>query len=130
MFLTEQDGGGDLQGTPASEPLQSAGAGGPSTPLPERGSALSQVQGRQLQAGKSEAGKSAAVMDRGDTSHDACPNCGQRFEILLVKFALAGVRMIAACPNCAMVCCDNRPTRRQPERWWKRGRVRIPFGPA
>jgi len=34
---------------------------------------------------------------------DICPNCRQRFEILFVKFRLAGVQMISACPNCAMV---------------------------
>ena len=34
---------------------------------------------------------------------DVCPNCRQRFEILFVKFRLAGVQMISACPNCAMV---------------------------
>ena len=37
-------------------------------------------------------------------SHDECPNCRQRFEILLVKFKLAGVQMISACPNCALMC--------------------------
>jgi hypothetical protein len=34
---------------------------------------------------------------------DVCPNCRQRFEILFVKFRLAGVQMISACPNCAMI---------------------------
>lgn len=34
---------------------------------------------------------------------DVCPNCRQRFEILFVKFRLAGVQTISACPNCAMI---------------------------
>jgi hypothetical protein len=34
---------------------------------------------------------------------DVCPNCRQRVEILFVKFRLAGVQMISACPNCAMI---------------------------
>ena len=38
-----------------------------------------------------------------DVPHDDCPNCHQRFEIVLVKFKLAGVQMIGACPNCAMI---------------------------
>jgi hypothetical protein len=37
-------------------------------------------------------------------SCDDCPNCRQRLEILLVKFKLASVQMISACPNCAMIC--------------------------
>jgi hypothetical protein len=36
-------------------------------------------------------------------SHDECPNCRRRFEILFVKFRLAGVQMISACPNCALI---------------------------
>lgn len=42
-------------------------------------------------------------MSTGGVSHDDCRNCRQRFEILLVKFKLAGVQMISACPNCAMI---------------------------
>jgi hypothetical protein len=38
------------------------------------------------------------------TSCDDCPNCRQRLEILLLKFKLATVQMIIACPNCAMIC--------------------------
>jgi len=34
---------------------------------------------------------------------DICPNCRQRFEILFVKFRLAGAQTISACPNCAMI---------------------------
>jgi hypothetical protein len=41
-----------------------------------------------------------------DASDDVCPNCRQRFEIVLVKFNLAGVQMIGACPNCAMINDD------------------------
>jgi hypothetical protein len=62
-------------------------------------------------------------MDIGDEFQDACPNCHQRLEILLVKFALTGVHMITACPNCAMVRGDSRTTKQQPDKWWKRGRV-------
>jgi hypothetical protein len=40
-----------------------------------------------------------------------------------VKFALTGVHMITACPNCAMVRGDSRTTKHQPDKWWKRGRV-------
>jgi hypothetical protein len=36
-------------------------------------------------------------------SCDDCPNCRQRLEILLVRFKLAGVQMLSACPNCAMM---------------------------
>lgn len=43
-------------------------------------------------------------MSTRDVAHDECPNCLQRFEILLVKFRLAGVQMIRACPNCALMC--------------------------
>jgi hypothetical protein len=43
-------------------------------------------------------------MSTRSVSHDECPNCLQRFEILLVKFKLAGVQMILACPNCALMC--------------------------
>ncbi len=42
-----------------------------------------------------------------DASDDDCPNCRRRFEIVLVKFKLAGVQMISACPNCAMIHDDN-----------------------
>ena len=42
-----------------------------------------------------------------DVSDDECPNCRIRFEILLIKFKLAGVRMISACPNCAMIHGDS-----------------------
>jgi hypothetical protein len=42
-----------------------------------------------------------------DISDDNCPNCRQRFEIVLVKFKLAGVQMIGACPNCAMIHDDS-----------------------
>jgi len=62
-------------------------------------------------------------MDIGDISSDVCPNCRQRFEILLVKFGLAGVHMVTACPNCAMVRGDSRTTKAPPDKWWKRGRV-------
>jgi len=62
-------------------------------------------------------------MDTGDLPPDDCPYCHQRFEILLVKFALAGVHMIAVCPNCAMVRGDSRTTKQQRDKWWKRGRV-------
>ena len=34
---------------------------------------------------------------------DICPNCRQLFEILFVKFRLAGVQTISACPNCAII---------------------------
>jgi hypothetical protein len=43
-------------------------------------------------------------MSNRNESCDDCPNCRQRLEILLVKFKLAGVQMIRACPNCAMIC--------------------------
>ena len=49
-------------------------------------------------------------MSIGDLSHDDCPNCHQRFEIVLLKFKLAGPQMISACPNCAMIQ-DNDPKR-------------------
>jgi hypothetical protein len=68
-----------------------------------------------------------AGMDSGDKSHDDCPNCRQRFEILLVKFALAGVLMITACPNCAMVRGDSRSEKRWSDKWRKRGRARAPL---
>lgn len=42
-------------------------------------------------------------MSMRDVSHDDCPNCRQRLEIIFVKFRLAGVQMISACPNCAMI---------------------------
>jgi hypothetical protein len=45
-------------------------------------------------------------MGHRDASDDVCPNCRQRFEIVLVKFKLAGVQMIGACPNCAMIHDD------------------------
>jgi hypothetical protein len=61
-------------------------------------------------------------MESGE-SHDVCPHCRQRLEILLVKFALAGVHMIAACPNCAMVRGDRRSEKRWSDKWRKRGRV-------
>jgi len=64
-----------------------------------------------------------AAMDTGDIPPDDCPNCHQRFEILLVKFALAGVHMITACPNCAMVRGDSLTTKQRPDKWWRRRRV-------
>jgi hypothetical protein len=67
-------------------------------------------------------------MQLSDQSHDDCPNCRQRFEILLVKFALGGVRMITACPNCAMVHGDHRDGKRRSEKRWKRVRFQIPLG--
>jgi len=55
-----------------------------------------------------------------DVPHDDCPNCHQRFEIVLVKFKLAGPQMIGACPNCAMIQ-DNDPKRASWLReFWKR----------
>ena len=66
-------------------------------------------------------------MDSGDKSHDDCPNCRQRLEILSVKFALAGVHMITACPNCAMVRGDNRSEKRWSNKWRKRGRAQAPL---
>jgi hypothetical protein len=42
-------------------------------------------------------------MSASGASHDECPNCRRRFEILFVKFRLAGVQMISACPNCALM---------------------------
>jgi hypothetical protein len=109
-----------LRGTRATEPLQGVGTGGQSAPFAERGPALRSVEAGILKPG----------MDRGDMSRDDCPYCRQRFEILLVKFALAGVRMISACPNCAMVRGDSRTTTRRSDKWWKRVRIRVPFGPA
>jgi hypothetical protein len=62
-----------------------------------------------------------AGMEVGDMAHDDCPNCRQRFEILLVKFALAGVRMVTACPNCAMVPVEDRNGMRwSASKWWAR----------
>ncbi len=64
-------------------------------------------------------------METGEISHDDCPHCHQRLEILLVKFALAGVHMITACPNCAMVRGDGRTVERRSENRRKRGRFQI-----
>jgi hypothetical protein len=51
------------------------------------------------------------------TFSDYCPNCRQGYEILLVKFGLAGVRMITACPNCALVRGDQLDKQRQLRGW-------------
>jgi hypothetical protein len=62
-------------------------------------------------------------MEIGDVANDDCPNCRQRFEILLVKFALAGVRMVTVCPNCGMVPGDDDRNRtRRSNKWWNRER--------
>jgi hypothetical protein len=54
-----------------------------------------------------------------ETLGDHCPNCRQGYEILLVKFGLAGVRMITACPNCALVRGDQFDGQRQRPGWRK-----------
>jgi hypothetical protein len=76
----------------------------------------------------SSRGKFEAEMDSGDKSRDDCPNCRQRLEILSVKFALAGVHMVTACPNCAMVRGDDRSEKRWSDKWRKRGRTQAPLG--
>ena len=47
-------------------------------------------------------------------SYDAdagfCPQCSQYFKIVAVKFRLRGVQVVAACPNCALVCNDGFST--------------------
>lgn len=93
--------------------------------------ASSQMRRGQFEQGKFAskfvASKFEARMDSGDKSHDDCPNCRQRFEILLVKFALAGVHMVTACPNCAMVRGDTRDATHRFGKWWKRARVQAPL---
>ncbi len=68
-----------------------------------------------------------AKMEIGERSNDNCPNCGQPFEILLVKFGLGSVHMITACPNCAMVCADERKGKGRSDKWRKRRRFQIPL---
>jgi hypothetical protein len=84
---------------------------------------MGKLEAGKFDAGKFGAGKFEAGMDSGDRSHDDCPNCRQRYEILLVRFALAGVHMITACPNCAMVHGDRRDTKRWSDKWRKRARL-------
>jgi hypothetical protein len=56
-------------------------------------------------------------MTGSDVFEDICPNCRDRFEILLVRFKLSGALVLTVCPNCARVSANKRArSEERPER--------------
>jgi hypothetical protein len=45
-----------------------------------------------------------------ETEAEVCPHCRAVMQILLVRFRFSGTKLLASCPNCAMVSREDGPT--------------------